>query len=264
MDAPCNVSLLGWGAIGRAVGLALADGKVPGARLHTVATLGHPDGCPVPMVPPSALGHGADIVVEAAGQDALRAHGEQFLAAGCRLLVVSAGALADQELFGRLRAAGGARLAVTTGAIGGVDLLRAVRRAGPIHQLLLSTTKRPGVLVQDWMTDDLAARLRSGTEVVTAFDGSAADAVRLFPESVNVAATLALAAESWDLVRVRVIGDPAIDVNRHEIRLVADAGRYTFTIENHPSPSNPKTSGVVPHAVLRGLAQWVDADWHLL
>ncbi|MEL7155956.1 MAG: hypothetical protein AAFN30_05080 [Actinomycetota bacterium] len=31
MNTPCKVSILGWGAIGRTVGLALADGQVSGA-----------------------------------------------------------------------------------------------------------------------------------------------------------------------------------------------------------------------------------------
>ncbi len=260
----CTVSLLGWGAIGRTVGLALHRGEVAGARLHTVAALADTEDCPVPVVAAEELADGADIVIEAAGQGALQAFGERYLAAGCRLFVVSVGALVDQELFERLVSAGGSRLHVTSGAIGGLDLLGGVRRAGAITELTLTTTKQPGVLVQDWMDDALAARLRAGAEPVTAFEGPATEAVARFPQSVNVAATLALAAGSWDLVQVRVVGDPTVTVNRHEIHLVGDAGRYSFTIENRPSPDNPKTSGIVPHAVLRGLADVVGASWRVV
>lgn len=263
MVETCNVSLLGWGAIGRTVGLALHRGEVPGARLHRVAALEGTEDCPVPVVGAEELAVGADVVVEAAGQGALRAFGERYLEEGCRLFVVSVGALVDAELFDRLVAVGGPRLSITSGAIGGLDLLAAARRAGEITELTLTTTKRPTVVVQEWMDDELADRLRTGTEAVTAFDGSATEAVAKFPQSVNVAATLALAAGSWDLVRVRVVGDPGVAVNRHEIRLVGDAGRYTFTIENHPSPDNPKTSGIVPHAVVRGLADVVGASWRV-
>ncbi|MEM9133824.1 MAG: aspartate dehydrogenase domain-containing protein [Actinomycetota bacterium] len=264
MGETCNVSLLGWGAIGRTIGLALHRGEVLGARLHRVAALADTDDCPVPVVPADELAAGSDIVVEAAGQGALAAFGASYLTAGCRLFVVSAGALVDQSLFDRLVAAGGSRLSVTSGAIGGLDLLAGVRRAGAITELTLTTTKRPDVLVQDWMDDELAAGLRAAEAPVTAFDGAAADAVAKFPQSVNVAATLALAVGSWDLVRVRVVGDPAVTVNRHEVRLVGDAGRYLFTIENHPSPDNPRTSGVVPHAVVRGLADLVGASWRVV
>jgi aspartate dehydrogenase len=272
-----DVALLGWGAIGRAVGAALADGDVAGARLVAVADRRGAADCPAPLVDPERLGDGADVVVEAAGQEALTAHGERYLRSGCRLLVVSVGALVDRDLFERLQGAGADRLYLTTGAIGGLDLLRAARRAGPIDELTLTTTKRPSSLVQDWMDDDLLARLRaaSGTgrpppadgaspsaEIVV-FDGPAAEAVRRFPQSVNVAATLALTSGSWDLVRVRVVADPTIGHNRHEIAIAGAAGRYRFTIENHPSPDNPKTSGIVPHAVLQGLAALAGGGWRL-
>ena len=262
-DAVSRIAILGWGAIGRTVGAALLDGRVPGAELVAVADRRAVDDCPVPVVEAEALADGADIVVEAAGQQALVAHGERYLRAGARLLVVSVGALVDAELFARLRAAGGNRLHLTNGAIGGLDLLRAARRAGPLDGVTLTTTKQPSSLLQDWMDDELQAALRAGEAITTAFDGPAAEAVTRFPQSVNVAATLALAVDSWDLVRVRVVADPAAEVNRHEIEVTGAAGRYRFSIENLPSPDNPKTSGIVPHAVVQGLASLCGDDWRL-
>ncbi|MEM8925853.1 MAG: aspartate dehydrogenase domain-containing protein [Actinomycetota bacterium] len=263
MDEALKVSILGWGAIGRTVGLALAHGRVDGAALHTVSALDSADDCPAPLVAADRLAVGADVVVEAAGQQALAAHGPAILRSGVRLLVVSAGALVDPELFAALQAAGGHRLLVTTGAIGGLDLLAAARRAGAITELTLTTSKPPAVLIQEWMDEALTNRLRRGEETVVAFDGPAADAVRRFPQSVNVAATLALAVGDWDLVRVRVVGDPTLAANRHEISIAGDAGRYHFSIENRPSPDNPKTSGIVPHAVLRALADLAATGFRL-
>ncbi len=258
-----RVAILGWGAIGRTVGTALADGRVPGARLVAVADRRRVEGYPVPSVEPEALADEADIVVEAAGQAALAAHGERYLLAGRDLLVVSVGALVDADLFARLRAAGGPRLHLTSGAIGGLDLLRAAGRAGPLDEVTLTTTKQPGSLLQDWMAADVQAALRAGRESVVVFDGPAAEAVTRFPQSVNVAATLALTVGSWDLVRVRVVADPEAEVNRHEIEAVGATGSYRLSIENRPSPDNPKTSGIVPHAVLQGLASLCGDDWRL-
>ncbi len=258
-----RVAVLGWGAIGRPVGLGLWEGRVPGARLVAVAARRGAAGSPVPVVEAGRLADGADLVIEAAGQEALAAHGETYLRSGARLLVVSVGALVDDALFERLQAAGGSRLYLTSGAIGGLDLLRAAGRAGPIDRIVLTTTKAPGSLIQDWMEAGTVEALRAGREEVVAFDGPATEAVRRFPQSVNVAATLALAAGSWDLVRVRVVADPAVEVNRHDIDIEAAAGRYRFTIENHPSPDNPKTSGIVPHAVLQGVAALCGRGWRL-
>ncbi len=255
--------MLGWGAIGRTVGRALADGAVPGVELVAVADRREPTDCPVPVVPASQLSARADVVVEAAGQEALAANGEAYLLAGCRLLVVSVGALVDDDLFQRLRRAGAERLLLTTGAIGGLDLLRAATRAGPLDAVTLTTAKRPASLLQDWMDAATLAALRAGDQEVTVFDGPATEAVARFPQSVNVAATLALAVGSWDLVRVRVVADPRAELNRHEIEATGAAGRYRFSIENHPSPDNPKTSGIVPHAVLQGLAALRPDDWRL-
>ena len=277
--------MLGWGAIGSAVGRALADGEVPGARLCAVADRRRPsaggragsapggepaggargrDRPPAPIVAAEDLADGADVVVEAAGQAALATHGEAYLQAGARLLVVSVGALVDTDLFERLQAAGGDRLHLTTGAIGGLDLLRAARRAGSLDAITLTTTKRPSSLVEGWMDDELTARLRADEGPVVVFDGPASEAVRRFPQSVNVAATLALTAGSWDLVRVRVVGDPAVADNRHEIEIDGAAGHYRFRIENRPSPDNPRTSGIVAPAVVQGLAALAGGDdWRL-
>src|SRR5262245_40667367 len=46
-----------------------------------------------------------EVVVETADHDALRTHGEQMLAAGVDLIVLSAGAMADDALRSRLEAA---------------------------------------------------------------------------------------------------------------------------------------------------------------
>jgi len=43
-------------------------------------------------------------------------------------------------------------------------------------------------------------------------------------------------------VRVAVVADPNIHVNRHEIEVEGDFGRISTRVENVPSPRNAKTS----------------------
>ena len=238
-------------------------GRVDGARLRAIATGRPPSDPPVPVVDPLDLADGADIVVEAAGQQALADHGERYLRASSRLLVVSVGALVDDELFQRLRDAGGNRLHLTSGAIGGLDLLRAAAWAGPLDTVTLTTTKQPASLVESWMDDDLVSGLRDGREEIVVFDGPAREAVARFPRSINVAATLALTVGSWDLVRVRLVADPTVEFNRHEIEVTGITGRYRFSVENRPSSDNPRTSAIVANAVLQGLAELCGDRWRL-
>ncbi|MER6924907.1 aspartate dehydrogenase, partial [Streptomyces spiralis] len=80
---PRRVGLIGWGAIGRVVGGALAAGEIPGAELVCVVDnrpLG--DSAPVPQYTvEQALDH-CDLIVEAAGQGVVRECGETILASG--------------------------------------------------------------------------------------------------------------------------------------------------------------------------------------
>jgi aspartate dehydrogenase len=254
--APLRVGLLGWGAIGAEVGRALMRGDIPGAELVAVAATHHHDDLDdldVIQVTPLDLAAYADLVVEAAGHQALVEFGPALLASGADLLVVSVGALADDSLFDRLTTADGGRLMISTGAIGGIDMLSACRQLGRVDDVHLTTTKPSNVLVQPWMDDEMKRRLADGVGIVTCFSGPAREAVGLFPTSVNVAAALAVAAGSWESVRVDVIGDPAASRNTHVIDVSAESGDYRFEISNRPSPQNPRSSQVVPFAVLRAL-----------
>ena len=312
-----RVGLLGHGAIGSAVAAGLEAGKVENAELSAVLD---------PWAPHPSLGVGSlqellavsDMVVEAAGHDALREHGCEVRAAGSDLLVVSVGALADEELYKDLLAVGGVaarglaaggvaagelvvgglvagereeaadttktagKLYITTGAIGGFDTLKAVALAGAIHRAEITSRKPAANLVQPWMEEALreelsseasgkgeaasaggsgeAAERRADTKAaraageIIAFSGPAREACRLFPQSANVCATLSLATLGFDKTQATMVGDPARKRVRHEIRVEAESGVYEFAFENVTSPSNPKTSAVVPYAVLRGLS----------
>ena len=308
-----RVGLLGYGAIGSAVATGLESGKVENAELAAVLD---------PWAPHPSLGVGSlqelldasDVVVEAAGHDALREHGCEVRAAGADLLVVSVGALADEQLYRDLLAAGGlaaggwhdaadapktaGKLYITTGAIGGFDTLKAVALAGAITRAEITSRKPAANLVQPWMEEALRKELLASTSgqgeaasagkegaqgsgetagsgeatarradtkaakaagEIIAFSGSAREACRLFPQSANVCATLSLATLGFDKTQATMVGDPVRKRVRHEIRVEAESGIYEFAFENVTSPSNPKTSAVVPYAVLRGLSSLTDA-----
>lgn len=251
---PLRVGIVGYGAVGAPIADALAAG-VDGLELVGVHALS-----PVPasMRVDSIVEivDRADLVVEAASQDVVRAVGVDILRAGRDLFVVSVGALADDGLLRELtRAAtgGGGRLLVTSGAIGGLDLLRAARRYGPMDEVRLTTTKPTNALAGPWMDERLVEELRVATAPVEVFRGTARQAVARFPLTMNVAATLALTTVGFERVEVQVFGDPAARGATHTISVRAAAGSYELTIGNRPSPTNPRTSAITGFAVLREL-----------
>ncbi|MFD8275432.1 aspartate dehydrogenase domain-containing protein [Streptomyces flaveolus] len=254
VTAPLKVGLVGWGAIGRVVGTALAAGGVPGAALHCVVDnrpLG--DAAPADQVPFETAIARCDLIVEAAGQGVVREWGERVLTAGTDLLVASTGALTDEDLAKRLLGAGPGRVYFTGGAVGGLDLLQAVRALGPLDEVTLTTTKLPGTLEQPWMDEELLNRLRTATGPVEVMRGTAREVPVKFPRSTNVAASVALAVGDLDAVRVRVVADPAAVRTRHVIEASGPHGAYRFEASHTPDAGTPATSAVVPYAVLRSL-----------
>ncbi|MER5382303.1 aspartate dehydrogenase domain-containing protein [Streptomyces sp. NPDC002688] len=255
MSTVRKVGIVGWGAIGRVVGTALADGRVGGAELVCVV-----DNRPLGEAAPARQAtfeealEVCDLIVEAAGQGVVREWGERVLESGTDLLIASTGALTDEELAKRLLAAGPGRVYFTGGAVGGLDLLQAARSLGPLDDVRLTTTKLPATLEQPWMDEELLSRMRSATGPVVVMSGTAREVPVKFPKSTNVAASVALAVGDLDAVRVQVVADPAAHRTRHVIEASGAHGAYRFEVAHLPDPGNPATSQVVPYAVLRSLA----------
>ena len=246
-----RVGLIGCGAIGSVVARELSESAVPGAELTAVFDLlvDHPLG----VDDRESLLGASDVVVEAAGHGVLREHGVAVRESGTDLLVVSIGALADEDLEATLRRAEGGRLFLCTGAIGGFDILRAAMLFGPLDEVAITSTKPAGALKRPWMDETVLDALENGSEPVTVFDGPAREACERFPESANVTATLSLATIGFDRVRVQMVGDPAATRVRHEVTASGVAGNYELSFENAASPDNPRTSAVTAYSVLRAL-----------
>jgi len=258
--------LLGHGAIGTQVAKALEAGNVLGAELAGVFDPWAPH--PRKSVDSiAALLAGCDLVVEAAGHEALCAYGVAVRLSRTDLLVVSVGALADEKLLDDLRHPPAShqsqklgKLYISTGAIGGLDTLRAASLLGEIESVEMVSTKPAKNLIRPWMDDNLRQALAQGQEAVIAFSGPARQACALFPESANVCATAALAAIGFDRTQATLVGDPNRQTVRHEIKVEAESGRYGFTFENRTSPKNPKTSAIVPFSVVRALRALAESD----
>src|SRR5690606_39256610 len=112
---------------------------------------------------------------------------------------------------------------------------------GGLDRVRLTTTKAAGSLVQPWMGDEEADRLRRLRAPETVFDGTPAEAIERFPANVNVAVALADAvrglgtmADGLARVRVRIVADPAATASTHVIEAGGGSGDYRFEIANRP------------------------------
>lgn len=179
-----------------------------------------------------------EVVVEAASQEAVLQYARRLLEAGKELVVLSVGALLRPEA-GELVERYRSRLHVPAGAIAGLDAVGAMALAG-IEEVVLVTRKHPSKLADEPYARERGLSLEGLEGPLTIFEGSAAEAVRAFPRTLNVAAALSL--YSGVQARVKVVADPSADRNVHEVFVRSKAGSLHVRVENVPHPENPRTS----------------------
>ncbi|MEM2908099.1 MAG: aspartate dehydrogenase [Candidatus Hadarchaeales archaeon] len=196
-----------------------------------------------------------DLVIEAASQGAVAQYAIDVLKSGKDLMVMSVGAFADEELLRSVfetAERAGRKIYVPSGAIFGIDGVKAAKLGG-IEEIILTTRKPPSSLTYSQYVKERGLDLTDLQEPLVVFDGPAREAVRAFPESVNVAATLSLAGIGFDKTRVRIIADPSLKLNVHEIKVRGSAGELIAKARNVPSPDNPKTSYLAALSAVRML-----------
>ncbi len=170
------------------------------------------------------------VVVEAASQQAVKEYASKIVAEGIELIVMSTGALLDLDVdFSKVH--------VPSGAIGGLDALSSAANAG-IDEVTLTSRKNPKALET------------ADKEEKVIYEGYAQEAARLFPREMNVAATLALTVKPVK-VRVRVIADPAVTRNTHEIAVKWRFGEMFLRFANEPHPENPRTSALAAWSAIK-------------
>ncbi len=185
-----------------------------------------------------------DLVVECASQSAVREVAIPALKKGKDVMIMSIGALADEGLLRQIRdlaRKNDCRVYLPSGAIVGLDGLKSASIT-KIKSVTLTTRKSPASLKGAPYIVQHNINLDALKKATILFEGSAEDAVKGFPANVNVAATLSLASIGAKRTKVRIIADPTLKRNVHEILVEGDFGRFETRVENVPSPSNPKTS----------------------
>ena len=170
------------------------------------------------------------VIVEAASQQAAKDYVGKIVASKTELIVMSTGALLDLDVDLK-------RVHVPSGAIGGLDAIASAAMAG-IDEVTMTSRKNP------------KAFGRNNTQAETVYEGIAEEAARKFPREMNVAATLALTVKPAK-VKVKVISDPAVTRNTHEITVKWRFGELFLRFSNEPHPDNPHTSALAAWSAIR-------------
>ncbi|MFY9606445.1 MAG: aspartate dehydrogenase [Thermoplasmata archaeon] len=203
------------------------------------------------------------LVVEAASQDAARYYVPLALSAGVDVLIMSVGVFQDEEFQNdafRLAKRKGAKIYMPSGAIGGIDALGAASLE-QIDEVTLTTTKPPSAFGPNPYLESkgiVASELRERTEL---FFGTAREAVKHFPQNINVAATISLAGIGFEKTRIRIMCDPQVQTNEHHLKAKGKFGELDVVTRNVPSPRNPKTSYLAALSAIAAIKKITGSTW---
>lgn len=259
-----RIGLIGLGTIGKSLARAVAQNQAGHATLEAV--LVRPANLDPARVFLADLGldlvlssdpeeffeAGTTLIVEAAGQEAVRLYGSEALMTKRDLLVCATGAFTDDSLFeglADLAAQYGRRLIIPSGAIGGIDALASAALIG-LDEVSVVTRKPPVAWAGTAAEETVDLNTITG-EPVCLFEGPAREAVQKFPQNVNVAATLACAGIGLDRTTVRIYADPTINRNLHEIHFSGKTGSFKIEVCGNPSAENPRTSALTGYSVIK-------------
>jgi aspartate dehydrogenase len=247
--------LIGCGSIGTVIAEAIDAGKAGDIKLDIVYDLIHEraENLVARLKSKPKIAADADellenervqIVIEAASQDAVKQYSARALSKNKDLMIMSAGALIDDKLFkqiSNIAAQKGRKVYVPSGAIVGLDNVKSAA-IGHIDKVTLTTRKPPLSFEGAPLVEKKKINLSSIKEPMVLYEGPAREAVKLFPQNVNVSASLSLAGVGPDRTTVRIITDPNIKTITHEIHVKGKFGELETKTVNKPFPGNAKTS----------------------
>jgi len=258
-----RVALVGYGAIGRSIAGRLLQSPTTEVELTAVCMREHQLTLGRFELPPHVLATSRleemlaklpDIVVEAASHAAVAECGATVLDRGCELFVLSAGALAVDELrelmITRARRNGG-RISIPCGALAGFDGLLSLREAG-LTAVTYRSTKPPAA----WRGTEAEGIVDLGNlqQPCVIFSGSAREAALRFPKNANLAVAVALAGVGLETTRVELVADPHCVGNAGYLLAQGRNSELEVRLTNSAFENNPKTSEITGLSVVAALA----------
>jgi aspartate dehydrogenase len=250
-----RVAVVGLGPIGRKVvealdkgidGLVLAAVSVQDPAKHRdfLAGLSKPPA----ILPIDGLADIADLVIECAPAKLVRSIVAPFVSRGKTAVVLSAGALLENEDLIALAKQNGGQIVVPTGALIGLDAMTAAAEGNILSVRMVTRKPVNGLVGAPYLVAN-KIEIEGITEPLRVFEGTAREAAKGFPANLNVAVALSLAGLGPDRTRLEIWADPALTRNVHRMEVDSDSARFSMSIENIPS-ENPKTGRITALSVI--------------
>ena len=180
-----------------------------------------------------------DLVLECASSASVKQLAPIILKKGLDMIIMSIGAFMDTDFYTdvlKIAKENNAKIHLPSGAVVGLDGIKAVAKFG-LKEVNLVTRKSPKSLGKNIDCEEVL------------FEGKASEAVKEFPLNINVAATISMACNRD--IDVKIIVDPKVDRNVHEITAKGDFGEFKTITMNYPCAANPKTSMLAALSAIR-------------
>lgn len=193
----------------------------------------------------------SELVIESAKAASSWYIAKSAIRKGRKIIIMSVGGVASHfkelsDLAKKYRT----NVYIPSGAISGIDGLKAAR-IGKIKRVILTTCKNPASFLGVKYIKNRGIKLDKIKKDKVLFYGLAKEAVKYFPQNINVASVLSMAGIGENKTQVKIIASPKTQKNIHEIKIESSAGDIATRTENILHPNNPKTSFL---AVLSAIA----------
>lgn len=255
-----KIAIAGCGKLAQVIVKAAAEGLLPQYEIAvaysrsrekagTVAAIAREDGnnCVVADSYEALLDNAPDIVVEIASPAAMREWALPTLRRGISIITLSIGAFADDDFYKEVMEtakAHNAKVYIASGATGGFDVLQTTTLMGGV-QARFFNEKSPNALRNTPVYND---NLQKKPTIV--FEGSAKEAINLFPTKVNVTVAASRASVGPEKMHVTIKSTPGFTGDTQKVEIENE--QVHATVDVYSSTSEIAAWSVV--SVLRNIA----------
>jgi aspartate dehydrogenase len=195
----------------------------------------------------------SDLIIEAASGEVSGEIAEKADSLKKDVLISTGGLLKKQHLIEKINA-GHSYIHISSGAICGLDGLKSAM-TGAVKSVTLTTRKPLKGLAGSPYLKEKNIDIEKIDKETLIYSGTAKDAIRYFPQNINVAVTLSICGLGADRTNVKIFTSPEYTKNTHEIEVEGEFGRLWTKTENVPSRANPKTSGLAIFSAIAKLKE---------